>query len=104
MLTDLQIESFSQDGYLVVDHLLTSNELEAIRSEYDECLQAQCQQWISQKKLSPSVANLSFNEQLLATIEAGLDYFQPLDISLPTDSATASKSWQLYFIPPAYCS
>ena len=83
MLTDLQLESFYQNGYLVVDDLLNPNELEAIKTEYAECLDLQCQQWISQNKMDASVANRSFDEQLLASIEAGLDYFQPLDISLP---------------------
>ena len=83
MLTSAQIQSFNQSGYLVVESLLDDELLSDIRREYELTLRRECQRWHELGKLGAEFVDQSFDEQLLATIDAGLDYFQPLDISLP---------------------
>jgi len=74
---------FEADGYVVVDGLLDTGRLAAVREEYAERLRSCCRNWVDQSLLPASVCAESFDEQLLAVMDAGLDYFQPLDISLP---------------------
>lgn len=83
-LTQTQINAFERDGYLVVNNVLSQGAvLEPVRQEYAALLERWCLRWVAEGKLQASVAALSFEEQLIAVYESGLDYCQALDISLP---------------------
>jgi len=84
MLSDEQKASFDRDGFLVVDKLLDIDSTVApVREEYATKLNELCQRWVNEGVLDAACLNTSFEEQIKATYAAGLDYFQPLDISLP---------------------
>ena len=85
MLSQHQIEFFEQNGYLVVDDLLGQPKIDAIKNEYSVVLAELCDLWIGLGYLEARVKSLNFYQQLQAIIDAGLDYFQPLDISLPLE-------------------
>jgi len=57
--------------------------LDAVLQEYDTLLTDLCQHWVEQGRLHRDVLHGSFNDRIRAAYKARLDYFQPLDISLP---------------------
>jgi len=91
MLTQQQIESFNRDGYLVVHELVDINQvLEPVKAEYTDRLRTLCRRWVEQKRLPAAAASGNFNQMIMAAIAAGVDYYQPLDISLPAGHITAT--------------
>ena len=63
--------------------------LKPLRNEYERKLRQLCSEWTREKKLRSDVPMATFEECILAAYDAGLDYFQPLDISLPPGDITA---------------
>ncbi|NND91075.1 MAG: phytanoyl-CoA dioxygenase family protein [Granulosicoccus sp.] len=89
-LTGEQVTRFGQDGYLVVEDVFSQlADVQPVRDEYCLLLNDWCSRWIAEGKLAESVAALTFEEQLLAVYRAGIDYCQPLDISLPPGTIDA---------------
>lgn len=81
MLSTSQIEAFRQDGYLVVENVLDQSLLDQVRSEYANLLDTLCQGW--------GITGNSFEDKLIRAYQAGKDWFQPMDISLPGDRIAA---------------
>lgn len=88
MLTPDQINQFNTQGYLVVDDVLETNRLEAVKSEYAALLDKLYADWQAQGLVPPAEA-LDFWDKLLISYKAGCDWFQPMDISLPGDEIGA---------------
>lgn len=84
MLTQSQIAHFNTQGYLVVDDVLPIANLAAIRGEYEALLNQLYADWQTQGLIGTPVTN-DFWGKLLTAYRAGLDWFQPMDISLPGD-------------------
>ncbi len=82
MLSVEQVDSFEREGFLVVENLVDAALLDDIKAEYASLLDHLCKQWAVKGLLPAEIVGKPFSEQILATIGAGLDYFQPLDISL----------------------
>ncbi|EFL87897.1 phytanoyl-CoA dioxygenase family protein [Ahrensia sp. R2A130] len=80
MLTAAQLESFEHEGYLVVPDVLDDEVLAPIRAEYEALLDALYAGW-QRDGLVEDVDG--FEPKLKAAYAAGLDWFQPMDISLP---------------------
>jgi len=95
MLTAEQVESFEREGFLVVEDLVDAGLLADVKAEYAKLLDDLCQHWIDNGMMPAEVAGKSFSEQIIATIDAGLDYFQPLDISLPLGDIDADTPCHL---------
>lgn len=86
MLSPSQIEQFRTEGVLVVEDVLDQDTvLQPVRGEYVAILDRLIAQWQASGKLMPLHDGLDFNGKLSAVYRAGLDYFQPMDISLPGD-------------------
>ena len=83
MLNARQLSEFNESGYLVVEDIVPAPVLDAVLHEYDTLLNNLCLLWVKQGHLHEEVMQASFNDRIRAAYEAGLDYFQPLDISLP---------------------
>ena len=84
MLTRQQIDSFDQDGYLMVEDLIDKDRiLEPLIAEYTDRLRTLCRRWVDEKKLPVEAARGDINHMIKVCAQSGLDYFQPLDISLP---------------------
>ena len=82
MLSQGQIAQFERDGYLIVENLLEPSLLDRIREEYALLLDGLVAGWSSRGQVT-GIGGLSFFEQLEVCYKAGLDWFQPMDISLP---------------------
>jgi phytanoyl-CoA hydroxylase len=88
MLTQSQITAFENDGYLVVEDVLDQGRLAAIRAEYSGLMDRLYDGWRAEGRV-PEGAGLDFWAKLLTAYEAGCDWFQPMDISLPGDQIYA---------------
>lgn len=93
MLTPAQIESFERNGYLVVEDVVPQDTLDKVRAEYAELLNSLYAGW----DLPLAVG---FEDQLIEAYRAGLDWHQPMDISLPGDRITADTP--MHFGPAVF--
>lgn len=82
MLSAAQRERFDRDGFLVVEDVLGPEILDPVRAEYAALLEGLMTGWGLPLKGS-------FADRIMAAYERGLDWFQPMDISLPGDRVAA---------------
>ncbi|WP_413720207.1 phytanoyl-CoA dioxygenase family protein [Silicimonas sp. MF1-12-2] len=82
MLTPDQIDSFETQGYLVVENVLDQATLDRVRGEYEALLAGLMESW-------GAVSSGDFATDIVTAYEAGHEWFQPMDISLPGDRITA---------------
>ncbi len=91
-LTERQIRQFETEGVLVVEDVIPAAVQDAIRAEYAAVLDGLYRGWQSDG-LVPAAKG--FFNQLRAAQEARLDWFQPLDISLPGDEITPETPFHI---------
>ena len=96
MLNTDQIERFNREGVLVVEGVLDQDILDRVRAEYDALLDDLLSGW----GMAESIAGASFPEKLTSAYQAGHDWFQPMDISLPGDRITADTP--MHFGPAVF--
>lgn len=72
-----------REGYLVLEDVFPAAVIEEIREEYAALLGGLCEGWVAAGRLDAAVMALDFEGRLRAAYVAGLDWFQPMDISLP---------------------
>ncbi len=90
MLNAEQQEEFARDGFLVVEDVLDAKRtLAPVIREYEAIAARLRAQWIADGRLDPAAPADRFEDFILSTYRAGLDYFQPMDISLPGGEITA---------------
>lgn len=80
MLSPAQIASFHDDGFLVVEDVLSPAVLTALRAEYAGLMDRLYADWQAEGRVPEATG---FDARLLAAYRAGCDWFQPMDISLP---------------------
>lgn len=85
MLNQQQLESFEENGFLIVEDVFDTSTLEAVRDEYSALLDELYDGWFKQGRVDVPPENLGFFDKLLISYRAGCDWFQPFDISLPGD-------------------
>lgn len=100
MLTPEQIESFRTKGYLVVENVVAPELLARVQAEYDDALTAIYRAWHAQGLVSDPPEGLSFWDKLDRARAANLEWFQPLDISLP--HADITEETPLHCGPAAF--
>ncbi|MEX2520817.1 MAG: phytanoyl-CoA dioxygenase family protein [Paracoccaceae bacterium] len=81
-MSDLKTQ-LDQDGYLVLEGVFPAAAIDAVKAEYAALLDGLCAGWAAEGRLDPAVMALDFEGRLRAAYIAGLDWFQPMDISLP---------------------
>ena len=89
MLTQEQIDQFNTQGYLVVPDMIPAAILGRVRMEYATVINTLYADWFADGRVRIHPDRLDFWGKLLAAYQAGCDYFQPMDISLPGDQITA---------------
>lgn len=90
MLTGDQKAFFKTEGYLVVENVFDQDSvINPVKAEYSHLLDELYDQWFDQGKVTLRPDGLDFHGKLLAAYQAGCDWFQPMDISLPGDRITA---------------
>lgn len=92
MLCQNDIAHFKTHGYLVVDNVLDTPRLDAIKQEYHALLDRLCEGW--------GLTGDSFEDKLIKAYKAGHDWFQPMDISLPGDRIQADTP--MHFGPAVF--
>ena len=95
MLTKAQIARFRSVGYLVVEDVLDASVLDPVRAEHRALLDDLIGGWGME-----SLAGENFQEKLIAAYQAGHDWFQPMDISLPGDRIRADTP--MHFGPAVF--
>lgn len=85
MLSQDQIDRFNTDGYLIVENVLDQETLDRVKSEYAARMNEIYSGWFQHGLVADPPENLDFWGQLDKAREAGLEWYQPLDISLPHD-------------------
>ena len=89
MLSPSQIDQFNRDGYLIVEDVFSQQDtLGPVRTEYQALLTTLISDWVSEGRMDSLPADADFYTQLKLAYQAGCDWFQPLDISLPGDRIT----------------
>ncbi|WP_342077620.1 phytanoyl-CoA dioxygenase family protein [Yoonia sp. SS1-5] len=83
MLSDAQIARFDTQGYLIVNDVVDAGLLDRLREEYESVLRVHYRNWHDQGLVSDPADGLDFWAMLDRAGAAGLEWFQPLDISLP---------------------
>ncbi len=94
MLTPNQISSFETNGYLVVPDVIPPDVLERVVEEYSTLLDGLFEGWVA-RGLVPHTEGLDFWGKLITAYDAGCDYFQPMDISLPGDRIKADTPFHI---------
>lgn len=84
MLTQQQIDQFHADGVIVVPDVLPMPVLNAVKREYEHLLDALYDGWHREGRV-PAPGGMDFWQKLRVSYDAGCDWFQPMDISLPGD-------------------
>ncbi len=84
MLSAAQIDRFHRQGYLVVEDVLEPARLSAVHREYHSLMDRLYAGWAEAGRVPAGVSG--FWDQLRTSYEAGCDWFQPMDISLPGDT------------------
>lgn len=76
-------ERFDEQGYVVVEAILSREDLQAIHDEYAALLDSLIEQWHAEGKLASTYRELPFSQRFTTAIAAGLPVMDYLDISLP---------------------
>ena len=82
MLSSDQKRRFETEGYLVVENVLDQSLLDSVRREYATLLEGLMRGWGREP-------TGDFATDLVTAYRDGLDWFQPMDISLPGDRIAA---------------
>lgn len=83
MLNPDQIDQFRSEGFLVVPDVVPQITRDAVADEYATLLDQLYAGWHAQGQVSAEPDTLNFWEKLQISYDAGCDWFQPMDISLP---------------------
>ena len=82
-LSSDQLRHFETEGYVVVPDLLPDGMLDQVKAEYADLLNGLYEGWFTDGLVQTRGEYLDFWGKLLSAYQAGCDYFQPMDISLP---------------------
>ncbi len=88
MLDKDQLSFFAENGYLVVPDVIDKATLDAVKIEYIDLVDDLYRGWHAQGLVSVSPEGLSFWDKISECNLRGIDWFQPLDISLPHNDIT----------------
>ncbi len=101
MLTSSQQDSFARQGYLVVQDVFdNATILDPVRDEYARLLDELIAGWVAAGQLDQVPESMDFFARLKFCYQRGLDWFQPLDISLPGD--TIHPDTPMHFGPAVF--
>lgn len=82
-LTEQQLDHFNEKGFLVIENVLTEDEVDSIWAEYSDLMDELAQKFYAEGKLSSTFADLPFDERYMAMLNETDEFYEYLDISLP---------------------
>jgi len=84
------VRTFERNGYVVVPDLVDREHVRLpVEREYEALLANLVDGWVASGALPAAARDGDFVERLVTSYAAGLDWFQPFDISLPPGDITA---------------
>lgn len=84
MLSAAQMRQFEEDGFLVVENVIDrAATLDPVIVEYEEILDDLWKGWVDAGVLDAADRCDGFQDRIVRAYAAGMEYFQPMDISLP---------------------
>ena len=83
MLDQDQLDHFEKHGFVTVEGLIDDDALENLRSEYSALVDQLYDGWFERGLVKRAPQGLSFWDKLTSCCKSDVDWFQPLDISLP---------------------
>lgn len=86
MLTASRLARFAAEGYLVLEDVVPAAMLGALIHEYSGLLDRHYAHWAHEGQVPPGGAEDDFWTKLGHCADAGIDWFQHLDISLPHEN------------------
>lgn len=89
MLTAEQKAQFDRDGYLVIEDVIDPETLAAVQAEYTARMDGLYAGWAAEGLVPEPAPGMGFFDKLDAAVKAGVEWYQPLDISLPHGGITA---------------
>ena len=98
MLTEKQMQTFAENGALVVPHVINKKCIADVRRAFSARLDELIAAAVRCGDMS-APPKTGFDERLTALLGAGADYYQHLDISLPmlSDLAAETGKWRQLF-------
>lgn len=101
MLSSEQKNFFDKQGYLIVENVFdVQSILNPVKAEYSALLSQLVEGWIEQDLIPAHTRDADFFTQLSICYDAGCDWFQPMDISLPGDRITTQTP--MHFGPAVF--
>ena len=101
MLSAAQIADFNTNGFLVIDNVFDQQtSLQPVREEYQTILDQLVAGWVAEGRMPEPPGDADFFGKLRQAYQAGCDWFQPLDISLPGDRIT--EQTPMHFGPAVF--
>lgn len=85
-LTEEQLTHFNEQGYLIIEDVISDADIDAVRQEYEQILDREAPRLVAEGRLSQTYAELPFEERytkMLNEIDDMYALYQHLDISLP---------------------
>ena len=82
-LTEIQIEAFYDQGYLVVENVLDESTLNAVEEEYTELLDREVIELFETGRISSTYSQLPFGPRYVAVLSEEPGLFERINISLP---------------------
>ena len=84
MLTQSQVDSFHENGFLAVDRLLDYDlDIKPVIEEYEALLDDLCEKWVAEGRMPQTCRGLPFERRLVEAYRAGCRYESAFDIALP---------------------
>lgn len=83
MLSEEQLQSFRQNGYLVIEHVLEDSDLEPLEREYEALLDDIATRLYQQGKIDSAYPGLDFAERFARVVAQYPDCIDRMNISLP---------------------
>ena len=84
-LTPDQLTFFETEGYLVIENLLSEQEIDAMWDEYAELLDRVATQFFAEGRISSTYSELPFDERYCAIFSEDKSIFEHLNISMPVN-------------------
>ena len=85
-LNKKQIAQFEQDGFLVVENVLSDTDLQPVIDEYDVHLDRVAQEMFAAGKISSTYPDLPFGKRYTAILGEDTSVFDRLEITLPLEN------------------
>ena len=86
MLSKKQVDSFHQNGYLVIEHVLDDEDLLPLEQEYEKLLEQLASQLLQDGKIDSTYSELGFNDRFTRIVAKVPDLIDRMNISLPLEN------------------